>query len=79
MTTMTVAQALMTFLTRQYTVDGDTRVRTIAGTFGIFGHGNVAGIGQARVSSTMTSPGRCLTTRRGTNRRWSTSPSATPG
>lgn len=47
MTTMTVAQALMTFLTRQYTVDGDTRVRTIAGTFGIFGHGNVAGIGQA--------------------------------
>ncbi|MBE4694199.1 3D-(3,5/4)-trihydroxycyclohexane-1,2-dione acylhydrolase (decyclizing) [Brevibacterium casei] len=44
---MTVAQALMTFLTRQYTVDGDTRVRTIAGTFGIFGHGNVAGIGQA--------------------------------
>lgn len=47
MTTMTVAQALMTFLSRQYTVDGDTRVRTIAGTFGIFGHGNVAGIGQA--------------------------------
>ena len=45
--TMTVAQALMTFLSRQYTVDGDERVRTIAGTFGIFGHGNVAGIGQA--------------------------------
>ncbi|TNM55834.1 3D-(3,5/4)-trihydroxycyclohexane-1,2-dione acylhydrolase (decyclizing) [Brevibacterium sediminis] len=47
MTTMTVAQALMTFLSRQYTVDGDIRQRTIAGTFGIFGHGNVAGIGQA--------------------------------
>ncbi|MFC9442000.1 MULTISPECIES: 3D-(3,5/4)-trihydroxycyclohexane-1,2-dione acylhydrolase (decyclizing) [unclassified Brevibacterium] len=46
-TTMTVAQALMTFLSRQYTVDGDIRQRTIAGTFGIFGHGNVAGIGQA--------------------------------
>lgn len=45
--TMTVAQALMTFLSRQYTVDGDIRQRTIAGTFGIFGHGNVAGIGQA--------------------------------
>jgi 3D-(3,5/4)-trihydroxycyclohexane-1,2-dione acylhydrolase (decyclizing) len=28
-------------------VDGDYRERTIAGTFGIFGHGNVAGIGQA--------------------------------
>jgi len=28
-------------------VDGDHRERTIAGTFGIFGHGNVAGIGQA--------------------------------
>ena len=47
MTTMTVAQALMTFLSRQYTVDGDVRVRTIAGTFGIFGHGNIGGIGQA--------------------------------
>ncbi|UVI35620.1 3D-(3,5/4)-trihydroxycyclohexane-1,2-dione acylhydrolase (decyclizing) [Brevibacterium spongiae] len=47
MTTMTVAQALITFLSRQYTVDGDIRQRAIAGTFGIFGHGNVAGIGQA--------------------------------
>lgn len=47
MTTMTVAQALITFLSRQYTVDGDIRQRSIAGTFGIFGHGNVAGIGQA--------------------------------
>lgn len=44
---MSVAQALTLFLTRQYTVDGDVRQRTIAGTFGIFGHGNVAGIGQA--------------------------------
>lgn len=44
---LTVSQALIEFLGKQYTVDGDTRVRTIAGTFGIFGHGNVAGIGQA--------------------------------
>ena len=44
---MTVSQALIEFLAHQWTVDGDTRVRTIAGTFGIFGHGNVAGIGQA--------------------------------
>ena len=44
---ITVGQALIEFLANQWTVDGDTRVRTIAGTFGIFGHGNVAGVGQA--------------------------------
>jgi 3D-(3,5/4)-trihydroxycyclohexane-1,2-dione acylhydrolase (decyclizing) len=44
---MTVSQALIEFLAHQWTVDGDVRERTIAGTFGIFGHGNVAGIGQA--------------------------------
>ncbi len=44
---MTVAQALVEFLARQWTVDGDVRERTIPGIFGIFGHGNVAGIGQA--------------------------------
>ena len=44
---MTVSQALIEFLAHQWTVDGDYRERTIAGTFGIFGHGNVAGIAQA--------------------------------
>jgi 3D-(3,5/4)-trihydroxycyclohexane-1,2-dione acylhydrolase (decyclizing) len=44
---MTVAQALIEFLAQQWTVDGDLRERTIAGVFGIFGHGNVAGLGQA--------------------------------
>lgn len=44
---MTVSQALIEFLAHQWTVDGDVRERTIAGTFGIFGHGNVAGVGQA--------------------------------
>ncbi|WP_374975650.1 3D-(3,5/4)-trihydroxycyclohexane-1,2-dione acylhydrolase (decyclizing) [Microbacterium trichothecenolyticum] len=44
---MTVSQALVEFLAHQWTVDGDIRERTIAGMFGIFGHGNVAGIGQA--------------------------------
>src|ERR1700710_734918 len=44
---MTVSQALVEFLGHQYTVDGDHRERTIAAMFGIFGHGNVAGIGQA--------------------------------
>jgi 3D-(3,5/4)-trihydroxycyclohexane-1,2-dione acylhydrolase (decyclizing) len=44
---MTVSQALVEFLGRQYTVDGDIRERTVPGMFGIFGHGNVAGLGQA--------------------------------
>jgi 3D-(3,5/4)-trihydroxycyclohexane-1,2-dione acylhydrolase (decyclizing) len=44
---MTVSQALVEFLAHQFTVDGEYRERTIAGTFGIFGHGNVAGMGQA--------------------------------
>lgn len=44
---MTVSQALVEFLAHQWTVDGDVRERTIPGVFGIFGHGNVAGIGQA--------------------------------
>ncbi|GAA2976552.1 3D-(3,5/4)-trihydroxycyclohexane-1,2-dione acylhydrolase (decyclizing) [Microbacterium terrae] len=44
---MTVSQALIEFLAHQWTVDGDVRERTVPGVFGIFGHGNVAGIGQA--------------------------------
>ncbi len=44
---MTVSQALVEFLAHQWTVDGDLRERTIPGVFGIFGHGNVAGVGQA--------------------------------
>ncbi|MDJ0340802.1 3D-(3,5/4)-trihydroxycyclohexane-1,2-dione acylhydrolase (decyclizing) [Streptomyces sp. H10-C2] len=44
---LTVAQALVRFLTAQYTERDGVRHRLIAGTWGIFGHGNVAGIGQA--------------------------------
>ncbi|GAA3328143.1 3D-(3,5/4)-trihydroxycyclohexane-1,2-dione acylhydrolase (decyclizing) [Paeniglutamicibacter sulfureus] len=48
---MTVAQAVVEFLGRQYTVDNvggqAYRERLIPGMFGIFGHGNVAGVGQA--------------------------------
>ncbi|MEY3794988.1 MAG: hypothetical protein RLZZ120_99 [Actinomycetota bacterium] len=44
---MTVSQAVVEFLSHQYTVDGNHRERTIQGVFGIFGHGNVAGVGQA--------------------------------
>ncbi len=54
---MTVSQAIIEFLAHQYTVDGDVRVRTIQGVFGIFGHGNVAGIGQALKQYSLDDPG----------------------
>ena len=53
---MTVSQALVEFLGRQWTIDGDLRERTIPGMFGIFGHGNVAGIGQALKQYNVTQP-----------------------
>ncbi|WP_446038447.1 3D-(3,5/4)-trihydroxycyclohexane-1,2-dione acylhydrolase (decyclizing) [Streptomyces sp. SID1121] len=48
---LTVAQALITFLARQYSERDGHRQRLIPATWGIFGHGNVAGIGQALVES----------------------------
>jgi 3D-(3,5/4)-trihydroxycyclohexane-1,2-dione acylhydrolase (decyclizing) len=47
MTRRTVAQALVEFLARQYTERDGVRRRLFAGCFGIFGHGNLAGLGQA--------------------------------
>jgi len=44
---LTVAQALIRFLSVQYSERDGVEQRLIAGCFGIFGHGNVAGIGQA--------------------------------
>lgn len=44
---LTTAQALVAFLARQYTERDGSRHRLIGATWGIFGHGNVAGIGQA--------------------------------
>lgn len=44
---LTVAQAIIRFLSNQYTERDGVERRLIAGAFGIFGHGNVAGIGQA--------------------------------
>ncbi|MDT0158134.1 3D-(3,5/4)-trihydroxycyclohexane-1,2-dione acylhydrolase (decyclizing) [Microbacterium sp. ARD32] len=54
---MTVGQALVEFLAHQWTVDGMHRERTIAGVFGIFGHGNVAGVGQALAQLHSEEPG----------------------
>jgi 3D-(3,5/4)-trihydroxycyclohexane-1,2-dione acylhydrolase (decyclizing) len=47
MTRLTVAQALVRFLSVQEVERDGARSRFFAGCFGIFGHGNVAGIGQA--------------------------------
>src|SRR5262250_525825 len=44
---LTVAQAIVTFLRNQYSGRDGKEHRLIEGCFGIFGHGNVAGIGQA--------------------------------
>ena len=44
---LTVAQALVRFLSVQYSERDGVEQRLIAGTWGIFGHGNVAGLGQA--------------------------------
>jgi 3D-(3,5/4)-trihydroxycyclohexane-1,2-dione acylhydrolase (decyclizing) len=44
---LTVAQALVEFLIAQHVDQGDDTVPYFAGCFGIFGHGNLAGIGQA--------------------------------
>ncbi|MFF4230103.1 3D-(3,5/4)-trihydroxycyclohexane-1,2-dione acylhydrolase (decyclizing) [Streptomyces sp. NPDC001820] len=48
---LTVAQALVAFLARQYTERDGRRHRLINATWGIFGHGNVAGLGQALLES----------------------------
>jgi 3D-(3,5/4)-trihydroxycyclohexane-1,2-dione acylhydrolase (decyclizing) len=44
---MTTAQALIAFLRNQYVERDGIEQRFFAGCFGIFGHGNVGGIGQA--------------------------------
>ena len=44
---LTAAQALVRFLANQYVERDGLEQRFFAGCFGIFGHGNVAGVGQA--------------------------------
>jgi len=55
---LTVAQALVRFLSVQYTERDQVEHRLIAGCFGIFGHGNVAGVGQALLESELEDPDR---------------------
>jgi 3D-(3,5/4)-trihydroxycyclohexane-1,2-dione acylhydrolase (decyclizing) len=47
MTRLTMAQALVRFLAAQFSERDGVEQRFITGCFGIFGHGNVAGVGEA--------------------------------
>ncbi|MDT0377737.1 3D-(3,5/4)-trihydroxycyclohexane-1,2-dione acylhydrolase (decyclizing) [Streptomyces sp. DSM 42041] len=48
---LTVAQALLRFLTAQHTERDGARQRLVTACWGVFGHGNVAGVGQALLES----------------------------
>jgi 3D-(3,5/4)-trihydroxycyclohexane-1,2-dione acylhydrolase (decyclizing) len=51
---LTVAQAVVRFLANQYSERDGVERRLIPGCFGIFGHGNVAGMGQALLQAHTT-------------------------
>jgi 3D-(3,5/4)-trihydroxycyclohexane-1,2-dione acylhydrolase (decyclizing) len=51
---LTVAQALVRFLANQYSERDGVERRLVTGCFGIFGHGNVAGVGQALLQAQAT-------------------------
>jgi 3D-(3,5/4)-trihydroxycyclohexane-1,2-dione acylhydrolase (decyclizing) len=51
---LTVGQAVVRFLANQYSERDGAEQRLIPGCFGIFGHGNVAGIGQALLQAQVT-------------------------
>ena len=53
---LTVAQALVKFLGAQYSESDGVEQKLFAGCFGIFGHGNVAGIGQALLQAELDDP-----------------------
>ena len=51
---LTVAQAVVRFLANQWSERDGAEARFFAGCFGIFGHGNVAGMGQALMQTEVT-------------------------
>ncbi len=53
---LTVAQAVVRFLAKQYSERDGHRHKLFAGCFGIFGHGNVAGVGQALLQAELADP-----------------------
>src|SRR5262249_33327249 len=53
---LTVGQALVRFLAAQRSERDGEQHRLIAGCFGIFGHGNVAGVGEALLEAELSDP-----------------------
>ncbi|HET9871224.1 MAG TPA: 3D-(3,5/4)-trihydroxycyclohexane-1,2-dione acylhydrolase (decyclizing) [Propionibacteriaceae bacterium] len=53
---LTVAQATVRFLSAQYSESDGNEQKLFAGCFGIFGHGNVAGLGQALLQAELEDP-----------------------
>ncbi len=54
---LTVAQAMVKFLSVQFSESDGVEQKLFAGCFGIFGHGNVAGFGQALLQAELASSG----------------------
>ncbi|SDO32041.1 3D-(3,5/4)-trihydroxycyclohexane-1,2-dione hydrolase [Nakamurella panacisegetis] len=54
---LTVGQAIVKFLGRQYAERDGVRRKFFAGCLGILGHGNVAGLGQALLQAELDEPG----------------------
>ena len=54
---LTVGQAVVRFLSAQRSERDGVEHRLVEGVFGIFGHGNVAGVGQALLESELNEPG----------------------
>ncbi|HKS97946.1 MAG TPA: 3D-(3,5/4)-trihydroxycyclohexane-1,2-dione acylhydrolase (decyclizing) [Rugosimonospora sp.] len=63
---LTVGQAMVRFLAAQYSERDGVRHRLVEGCFGIFGHGNVAGLGQALLEAELADP-QLLPYRQGRN------------
>jgi 3D-(3,5/4)-trihydroxycyclohexane-1,2-dione acylhydrolase (decyclizing) len=53
---LTMAQALIRYMAAQQTVSGDRTVTLFGGVWAIFGHGNVAGIGEALAANRTVLP-----------------------
>jgi 3D-(3,5/4)-trihydroxycyclohexane-1,2-dione acylhydrolase (decyclizing) len=54
---LTVGQAVVRFLAVQHSERDGVAARLIEGCFGIFGHGNVAGLGEALLAAELSAPG----------------------
>ena len=54
---LTAGQAIVRFLAAQYSERDGVSQRLVEGCFGIFGHGNVAGLGEALLAAELSAPG----------------------